>query len=220
MFDYARRLQLALGDSARRTGLKAAAGGALLLGAGFLIAALWSWLATGLGWGSSLASLAIGCLFVAIGVVVLATAARSRHAMPTTDDLKREVEARLSLAADAAVNRARAEAARMADMAENKVQSLVDGAEFRASKLAADAERRVYGFVRDTAQGVGLSDDRLRAARAGAKDAGAAVSRAAASNPGSMAKLIGAFAVGVTLAARLKQGRRSRPEQHDPDDFL
>lgn len=220
MFDYAQRLQLALGDSARRTGLKAAAGGALLVAAGFLIAALWSWLARDLGWGATLASLSVGGLFLVIGVIILMTASRPRHVMPTTDDLKREVEARISLATDAAVNRARAEAARVADMAENKVQSLMDTAEFRANKLAADAERRVHGFVRDTAQGVGLTTDNLRAAREGAKDAGAAVSRAASSNPGSMAKLIGAFAVGVTLAARLREGRRPRPQAEEPDDRL
>lgn len=44
MFDYVNKLQLALGDKARRTGLKIGAGVVVLIGAGFLTAALWSWL--------------------------------------------------------------------------------------------------------------------------------------------------------------------------------
>lgn len=220
MFDYVQRLQLALGDVARRTGMKAAAGGALIVGAAFFVAALWSWLATGLGWGPMAASLAVGGIFAAVGVVLMLAASRQRHAMPTTEDLKREVEARVSLAADAAVLRARSEAARVADMAENKVHALMDEAGFRANKLAEDAERRVHGLVRDTAQGIGLTSSNLRTVREGARTTSKAVSRAAGSNAGSMAKLIGAFAVGVTLAARLSEGRGRESRDFDPDDVL
>ena len=51
MFDYVNRLQLAAKDSARRTVMKVVAGLILAIGAGFLIAALWSYLAINLGWG-------------------------------------------------------------------------------------------------------------------------------------------------------------------------
>ena len=44
MFAYARNMQLALGDKLRRAGLTAGAGVFLLIGLGFLLAALrWSW---------------------------------------------------------------------------------------------------------------------------------------------------------------------------------
>lgn len=220
MFDYAQKMQLALGDVARRTGLKAAAAGVLVVGAAFLVAALWSWLATELGWGSMLASLTIGGGLVAVAVVLMMVASRRRHEMPTTDDLKREVEARVSLAADAATTRAQAEASRLADMAQNKVQSLMDDAGFRANKLAEDAERRVYGVVRNTAKSVGLTPQNLDTARDGARSAARTASRASQSNAGSMAKLVGAFAVGVAIAARLREGRNREPQPFDPDDVL
>lgn len=217
MFDYVQKLQLALGDVARRTGLKAGAGLVIAIGAGFLLAALWSFLATELGWGAMLASLTIGGGFVAVGLIVLIVASRQRHPMPTGDDLKREVEARLSLAADAAADRAHLEAARIADMAGRKVQSLMDDAGYRASKLADDAERRVQGFVRDSADSIGLTDENIRAARKGARQAADSASRAANTNAGSMAKLLGAFAVGVAIAAKLREGRRADADRDQGD---
>lgn len=227
MFDYVNRLQLALGDTARRTGMKIVAGVILGVGFGFLVAALWSWLATELGWGAALASLAIGGGLVALGLLVLMMAAHRRHAMPTSEDLKREVEARVSLAADAAVARAKAEAAHAADMAQAKVQSLMDEAGFRATRLARDTEQRVFGMVRDTADSVGLSEANLQAAKDGVsaaretvRDAAAATSRAANSNAGSMAKLVGAFALGVTLAAKLVERRGDHAARHDDDDLM
>lgn len=195
MFDYVQKLQLALGDVARRTGLKAAAGLILGIGAAFLVAALWSWLATELGWGAMLASLTVGGGFVLIGLIMFGVASRQKHRMPTTDDLKREVQARVSLAADAATDRARTEAVRIADL----------------------AEQRVQGFVRDSAAGIGLTTENIQAARDGARHAAEGASRAANSNAGSMAKLIGAFAIGVALAARLKEGRMSEQQPDDED---
>lgn len=67
MFDYAQRLQLALGDTARRSAIKLVAGLFLLVGLGFLIAALWSWLAIGLGLGATYASLIVGGSFSLVG---------------------------------------------------------------------------------------------------------------------------------------------------------
>ena len=216
MFDYARNMQLALADTARRTGIKAGAGAVIVLGAGFLLAALWSWLATDLGWGSTLASLTIGGGFVVIGLVAMMLAGRAKHRVPTTDDLRREVEARVDMAREAAIQRARSEATRLVDMAENKVQSLIDRAGYQASKVVGDAERTAYGFARDTARTVGLTAENLNAARDGldaardtARDAADKVQAAANSNAGSMAKILGAFAVGITLASKFQDWRRS-----------
>ncbi|WCR11904.1 phage holin family protein [Paracoccus stylophorae] len=219
MFDYAQRLQLALGDVVRRSALKVIAGVVLAVAVGFLLAALWSWLAHGLGWGATMASLAIGGGFVVIGAIILMVASRERHPMPTGDDLRREVEARASLAADAAVNRVQAEALRVADMAENKVHSLIDHAGFRANKLASDTERRAQEMFRGAAGSIGLTGQNIGKARNRAAGAARQASRAADSDAGNMAKLIGAFAVGVTLAAKLQERRRSRSD-FDDADFL
>lgn len=204
---------------ARRSAMKVVAGVVLAAAVGFLVAALWSWLANELDWGPTLASLAVGGGFALIGIIILIMSSRPRHEMPTGDDLRKEVEARVTLAADAAVNRVQGEALRMADMAENKVHALMDQAGFRANRLASETERRAQGFVRDAAQTVGLTSGNLRAARDGAGQATDKLSDAANSNAGSMAKLIGAFAIGVTVAAKLKESRQPRYD-FDEDDFL
>lgn len=218
MFDYAQRLQLALTDLARRSAMKGVAGLVIAVGAGFLLAALWSFLAHHLRWGSVWASLAIGGVFVAAGGIVLAVSDRRRHRMPTTDELKREVEARVGLAADAAVDRAKTEALRVVGMAGNRAQSLMDDASYRAAKFADDAERRVCSLARNAAQSVGINARNVSAAKRGVHGAAEGARRAADSDAGSMAKLIGAFALGVTLAAKLAESRR--PRDDDPDDFL
>lgn len=221
MFDYTKRLQLAVGDSARRTAMKIIAGLVLAVSAGFLLAALWTWLATGLGFGAMYASLAIGGAFLLVALVLLAVASKPKHDMPTTDDLKREVEARLSLAADAATDRALHEAERVMDMAGNKVSLLMNEASFRADKLASDAERRVQGMARDTARKVGLSSENIAAAKQAFGHASGNARTAADSNAGSMAKLLGAFAIGITLAAKLQEHRRRDSfDDLDGDDLL
>lgn len=215
MLDYVQRVQRAAADTARRSALKAAAGTVFAVALGFLVAALWSWLAVELQWGATNASLAIGGGFALIAVVMLVISSRPRHEMPPTDDLWREVEARVSLAAGAASDRIQSEAARMASMAEHKVNSVMDQAGFRANRLANDAERRAQSFVRDTAQTVGLTTGNIAAARNRADAAADRVSTAANSNAGSMAKLFGAFAVGLTIAAKLKESRDSRVDPYD-----
>ena len=224
MFDYARNMKLALEDTARRTAFKAAAGVVIAVGAGFLLAALWSFLATDLEWGSTLASLAVGGGFVLVGLVVMMMSGKVRHRPPTTDDLKAEVEARISLAADAAMDRAQAEAARFADMAENKVHSLIDRASYQASKVVGDAERSAFGFARDTAHSVGLTAENLNAAqdavdsaRRAVRDTVDSARDAANTNAGSMAKLVGAFAVGIALASKLQDWRQGPADYHPHD---
>lgn len=217
MFDYAQRLQLALKDTARRSVMKLVAGIVLAIAFGFLIAALWSFLARNLDWGPALASLAIGVLFVAVAGVVLAISKKAKHPMPTTDDLRKEIEARASLAAEAAADKARAEAARLMDMAGNKVVSLMDDAAHKANRLADDTERRIYGAVRNVAQSTGLTASNIQMAKSKVEDATHTLSRANSSNAASVAKLLGAFAIGVTLAAKL----RGRSDDEDyQDDIL
>lgn len=218
MFDYAQRLQLALKDTARRSVMKLVAGIVLAIAFGFLLAALWSFLANNLDWGPALASLAIGVLFVVIAFVLLAMSKKAKHSMPTKEDLRKEIEARASLAAEAAADRARTEAARLMDMAGNKVASLMDDAAYKANKLADDTERRVYGAVRNVAQSTGLTASNLQMARSKVEDATHTLSRASNSNAASVAKLLGAFAIGVTLAAKLRGGD---PDYDDyQDDIL
>lgn len=212
MFDYAQRLQLALKDTARRSAMKAAAGVILAVAAGFLVAALWSFLAHDMDWGPALASLAVAALFIVVGLILFVMSKNARHEMPTTDDLKKEVEARVTLAANAAVEKARSEAERVVDMAGNKVSSLMDEASYRATKLADDTERRVFGVARSAAQAVGFTQSNLDTVRSKVEDAQDTLSRANSSNAASMAKLLGAFAIGVTLAAKLR-------EREDEDDY-
>ena len=214
MFDYARNMKLAVQDTLRRSALKAAAGSVMLLGLGFLLAALWSYLATGLGWGAMNASLAIGGGFLLIGVILMMVGGRVTHQAPTTDDLKREVEARLTLAADAAALRARTEAMRVVDGAADRANALLDRASGTASRLVGDAG----DTVRETAHKVGLSSENVEAAKESVQEGVRQAKVAANSNAGSMVKLIGAFAVGITLASKLGD-RRRRDEDYYDDDF-
>lgn len=215
MFDYAQRLQLALKDTARRSAMKAAAGVILVVALGFLLAALWSFLAHNLGWGPALASLAIGGLFVLIAVILLGMSKKPKHEMPTTEDLRKEVEARVTLAKDAAIEKARFEAERMMDVAGNRVVSLMNEASFRANKLAGDTERRVYGAARHAAETVGLTSTNISTLKSKVDDATGTLARANSSNAASIAKLLGAFAVGITLAAKLREGRDSDEYEDD-----
>lgn len=219
MFDYAQRLQLALKDTARRSAMKAVAGVVLAIAAGFLIAALWSFLAHELGWGSAVASLVVAVLFVVVALILLAMSKRKHHEMPSTDDLKKEVEARVTLAADAAVEKARLETERVVDMAGNKVSSLMDEASYRAMKLADDTERRVFGAARNAAQAVGFTSANIQTVMSKVEDATDTLSRANSSNAGSMAKLLGAFAIGVTLASKLGERRSDDDDYDDYNDY-
>lgn len=210
MFDYARNMQLALTDKLRRAGMLAVAGLAALIAAGFLLAALWIWLAWHLLWGPLLASLAIGAGFLLIALGLMLVAGKERHPTPTTDELKAEVEHRLMVAADLAVekvtgaadmamDRASEKAEHLAEATRQRVHSVVDDLSYRADRLADRAEARVHGAARglgeSAARGLGLPPDAVERAVSGASQ-----SRAAPFMP-----LIGAFAVGLTLASRLRR---------------
>ena len=216
MFDYARNLKLAAQDTGRRVAIKAAAGGAVMLGVGFLLAALWTFLARTLGWGPLAASLLIGVVFVGAGIALLASSQAVKHPVPGTDELKAEIETRLELATDAALEKARFKAVEVVDTVENRVHSLVDDVTHKASRFADNAEARVQGFASGimgqagkAAQSVGLTQDRVARVRTGAE-------RYRRSNAAAISPLIGAFAVGITLANRLK----SRRHGDDPEDDL
>lgn len=211
MFDYARNMQLALSDAGRRTAMKAAAGAVFALAAGFLIAALWTFLARNLGWGPLGASLAIGILFAIAGVVLWSMSKKVNHPVPSTDELKAEVETRLSLATDAALEKARIKATEVVDTVENKVHALVDDVAFKAEKFASDAEAKVHGFTRNVAgqaaQKVGLTPGFF----AEAQDT---VERVKHSNAAAITPLVGAFAVGIAIANRVQSWRHAG----DPGD--
>lgn len=232
MFDYVNNMQLALQDRARSAGLKAGAGVALAIGAGFLIGALWHLLAWGLDLGPALASLIVGVIFLAVGGVVYSMSGVKRE-IPSTDELKNEVEARLSLATEAALDRAKFKAEEVVDgvkhraeevldSAQTRVQGIFGGVERSAKGLVADTERKVHGFedrvasfATDTLSGaarkVGLTPSVIEEAQQTLHDA--TRSRAA---PG--VGLIGAFALGMTIASALA-GRSEHDDDWDDDDL-
>lgn len=212
MFDYARHMQLALGDIARRSALKAAAGVVALIGAGFLLAAFWVLLADHFGWGSLGASLAIGLIFVAIGVALIVMGNTVRHPVPSTEELRAEVETRVALATDIAMEKARLKAVEVVDTVENKVHGLVDTVAHKANRFADDTEARVQGLGRDLVGGaarkVGLTSDTVARAQG-------AVDRAVSSNAATVPPVLGALAVGIALASRFQSWRRRDDDLYD-----
>lgn len=207
MFAYVRNMQLALTDKLRRAGLTAGAGGFLLIGLGFLLAALWTWLAYHLDWGALAASAVMGGGFVLIGLALLVAARKERHAAPTAEDLKAEIEAQVNLmtdaavakaseAADAALARVSGKAGRLMGLAEQKVHSAVDGLSYKADRYADRAEGSAYRIARDVEN-----------------------SAQNAPNIAVIAPLIGAFALGVTLAGRVQDWRHRGERSWDDDDY-
>nr|WP_252727211.1 phage holin family protein [Paracoccus sp. C2R09] len=176
-------------DSFRRAGLKAAGGVVAAVALGFLVAALWSFLANDLDWGSTLASLAIGVLLLLIALIVILSARKRRHEMPTGDDLKREMQARLAVAKNAAVDQAR-----------SKFDDVVQP-------------------LRDSAAKVGLAPSTAASARSGMVKGTEQVHDMAETNLGSMGKLIGAFAVGLTIASAIRDRNRDEEEDDFYDDL-
>ncbi len=215
MFDYAKNMQLALTDMVRRAAVKAAAAVVIAIGAGFLIAALWTFLAYTLDWGSLGASLAIGVVFVVIGVIVLMRGNKVKHPVPSTDELRAEVETRVSLATDAALEKARIKATEVVDSVENKVYGVVDEVSYKAHKLADDAEAKVQTFTRTAAttaaSKVGLTPKVM-------SDAQDALDRVKTSNAATIPPVLGAFAAGIALASRIQQWRHRDDEPYDDFD--
>lgn len=215
MFDYVNRLQLALGDKARRAGLKAGAGVVLLIGVGFLLAALWSWLAWQLELGPTYASLIIGGVFALIGLIVWASGSKERHAVPSPDELRSEVETRLSQAADSAIDKVKFQAESAVEGAKARVSSLFGGAGEAArsaakgaSGLAADAGGKLGETVADMA---GKGGEALKGARE-------TLDRAVETKAGPAIGLAGAFSLGLIVAAALAQSRSKDDFYYDDED--
>lgn len=217
MFDYVNRMQLALGDKARRVGMKAGAGVALLIGAGFLLAALWSFLAWRLELGPTYASLIIGGGFALIGLIVWLMSNSERHAVPSTDELKNEVEARLSLAADAAIDKVKYRAESAVEGAKSKVTSLfgaatdtVKGAAHSAGDAASGAGHKVGEMATEVAEMGGVALDKAKET----------LDQAVETKAGPAIGLAGAFSVGLIIANALSRGR-SKEElyYYDEDDW-
>ncbi|MFD1881524.1 phage holin family protein [Paracoccus pacificus] len=204
-------MKLALADTARRTGIKAAAGVVAAIGAGFLIAALWTFLARReyLDWGPLWASVAVGGVFVVVALIVMSMAGRVRHQPPSVDDLRDEMQTRVNLAMSRAADQAEAKVYEFANLAENKVKGLVDSVGFKANDLANRAERKVESLTRDAGETVvratGMSPETVNMLGSFGK-------RAAVLPP-----LIGAFMIGMKVAERVQDWRYAN--QSDDDDY-
>lgn len=218
MFDYAKDMQLALKDIARRVAMQAAAGVVMVIGAGFLLAALWTFLAYHLDWGSLGASLAIGLLFLIIGFIVLRMGKTVKHPVPSTDELKAEVETRVSLATDAALEKARVKATEMVDTVEHKVHNLVDTVGYKAQEFADTAEAKVQGFTRSVA---GTAASKVGLTPQFFSEAQGTLDRVKSTNAAAVTPLLGAFAAGIAIASRVQAWRhdRDRNDDYDHDDY-
>lgn len=220
MFNYTRNMQLALTDKLRRAGFAGVAGLMFLVGAGFLIAALWVWLADHLGWGALGASAAIGAGFLVIGAAMLLIAGKERHPTPTTEELKAEVSEHVNLMADAAIakvtdatnaslNRASQRVSRIMGLAGQKAQSAADEVAYQADRYADRAEAGAYRMARKASEAI---DPRSKAGDSKSKPPAAEPdperSPDVAGRRAGAAPLIGAFAIGLTLASRLRDRRR------------
>ena len=216
MFNYTRNMQLALTDKLRRAGMAGVAGLMFLVGAGFLIAALWVWLADHLGWGAMGASLTIGGGFLVIGVAILLGAGKERHPTPTTEELKAEVGEQMNLMADAAIakvtdatnaslNRASQKVTRIMGLAGQKARSAADEVAYQADRYVDRAEAGAYRMARKASEAM---DQRSRTDPEGMPDAAPASAPDTAGRLGGVAPLVGAFAVGLTLASRFRKWRQ------------
>ncbi len=167
-----------------------------------------------------LASLTIGAVFLVIGLVLLSLAGRERHPAPDTDELREEIAERVEVMADAAIGKVSGMADEMIGRASEKARRIVGGAgqkaqafsdqmSYEADRFADRAEAGAEGAARQAREAV---DAGLGAASRAVDDlAGRTQSARAsdgASNGAAVAPLIGAFAVGLTLASRLRRNRR------------
>ncbi|TWI28244.1 hypothetical protein [Paracoccus sulfuroxidans] len=93
--------------------------------------------------------------------------------------------------------------------AENRLHSFADTVSYRADRFAETTEHKVQDLatrVGETAAKVGLTSENARKV---SEQVSEKVEQAKASNLAAVAPVIGAFAVGMTLATRL-QGWRHR----------
>lgn len=224
---FAQKLDLFVKDLVRRVSMKVAAAVLILIGAGFLLAALWTWLAQGLGWGPLYASLALGAVFVVIGLIIIVATGSARHKPPTSDELRADIEERVSVAtgvvvdrvttgAEEAIGRVQQKAGQLADAAGNRVQKLVDSVSYGADRFVGSAEARVVGAARrvgdEVSQKLGISEGQKERIAQGFE-------KTKSSNVAALAPVIGAFAVGLTLAQKFAARRRDDDGLYDDEDY-
>lgn len=203
MFDYIDQMKLALGDTVRRAAMKSGGGVAMAIGAGFLIAALWSWIALYLG--SIYASLIVGGIFAFVGLVIWLMATSRRYKAPTTDDLRNEVETRIGLVTDAAMNKVR-----------HTAESAVDGAQARVASIFGGAGRRVSGLAKDAE---GVASDAIEAGGEALKGARETLDRAVETKAGPAIGIAGAFALGMVIAGAFSARRDKEDLYYDDYDY-
>lgn len=213
MFDYLDRLQLALGDKARRTGMKSGAGAVAGVGAGFLLAALWSWLTWGLDLGPTVASLIIGVAFLIIALIIWLAASRHSHPMPTGEELRSEIEARLNGMADAAIDKVKSRAEDAVDGARSRVFSIFGSAGSTTQEKAEGSAEAMSDIARETSQKGGET----------LKDMRETLDRAVETKAGPAIGLAGAFTLGVVIASALSRSRNKDDfyyyDDWDEDDY-
>lgn len=198
MWDVNRRFHLALSDLGRRAGLAVAGGVLMAVGAGFLLAALWSWLAHGLGWGPAAASLAVAglCLLAALGLLLAAR--RARHAMPGAGDVRAEAEARARLATQAAVGAVKTRAEQARNAAGQHLQGFLDRGRYQADRAASGLDAAAEKVAEKMAGGSpGPMADPVAEAMETARGMAEQFARSRAA-PG--VALVSAFAIGLALA--------------------
>ncbi|MFV0292985.1 MAG: phage holin family protein [Paracoccus sp. (in: a-proteobacteria)] len=198
MYDYVNQMQLALGDKARRAALKAGGAITMMIGTGFLIAAIWNWIAWYLELGPIFASLIIGGIFTLAGLIVWLMGTSPRHPVPTTDDLRREVGTRLNLAADAAMDKVKNRAESAMGNAQDRVSSLFGSANDRVRNLADDAAEMTSSTAETAARAMEQASDAVR-------EAHETLNRTIQSPAGPAIGLAGAFALGMILAGAMRR---------------
>lgn len=152
MFNYVQNMKAAAKDTAARYGMTAAAGAIFVVALGFLLGALWVWMAR--QWGALNTNLAFAGAFAVIALITLAVA-RSRHVEPpTVEDLRDEVEAKIAETANHLINKAEA-----------KVNRFVGETEARVTNLARSTTDQIT-------QAVGFTPELMQAARGKAFQAG------------------------------------------------
>lgn len=209
--DVSHRFKLALSDLARRSGLRAAAGLFALLGAAYLLAALWSLLARDLEWGPTIASTVLGVLCLAVTGVLFLITRNTRYKMPTGEDVKQEISARATLAGDKAVNsvKARLKNARQGTVqkATNFLHTARYKADTAAEKLDEGAEKvkatPAPELAAEAAERIGLDPETVRA---GIAQAAQSYEKFKTMRSAPAIGLVGAFALGMAIASRLSAG--------------
>ncbi|MFV0410373.1 MAG: hypothetical protein ACK5LJ_11965 [Paracoccus sp. (in: a-proteobacteria)] len=202
MFDYVNQMQRALGSKAKRAAIKSGGAAAILLGTGFLLAALWTWIASELG--AIYASLILGGVFTAAGLAIWIFATSVRYPVPGTDELRRQVGEQVDLVADVVAEKLRTRAHDAMNNAQTRFTSLLGASPDRMSDEAEEDPQDLRDSAADLA---GQASETIQQARE-------TFERVAASRAGPAIGVAGAFAVGMILAGVLRKRRDPRDDEY------